>query len=273
MKSEPTHWRTQTDGALSKAVQSLNFGLISDFDGTLSPIVDQAEAAQLSPRIEVLLKELVTQVSMLAIISGREINDLRKRIHIPEVKLIGNHGMEKWVDGRRVLADGVEEDQNAIASVAGHLEDRFAEGVWFENKGLSLSLHYRSVKDPQKFKQEQLLEMQKLADRNGLRFSEGRMILEFKVNVDVNKGDALNDLAQQDDLNAVIYIGDDITDMAAFEACKVLRKKGIKAYGIGVKSEESDPQVVASADYFLEGLSDVDDLLSWIISERKASST
>lgn len=273
MTLDPTHWRTQMEGLLCKAVRSFNFGLISDFDGTLSPIVDQAETAQLSPRIEALLKEMVTHISMLAIISGREINDLRKRIHFTEAKLIGNHGMEKWIDGRRVLADGVEEDQSAIASVSAHLEERIAEGVWLENKGLSLSLHYRSAKDPQKFKQEQLLEMQKLANRYGLRLSEGRMIFEFKVNVDVNKGDALNDLAQENELNALIYIGDDITDMAAFAACKALRKKGIKAYGIGVKSEESDPQVVASADYFLEGLTEVEDLLSWLMSERKASST
>lgn len=272
MKS--VHWREASKIVLRKVASERRFGLISDVDGTLSSIVENPDEARISSEMRELLAELNRGSALVALVSGRGVEDLRQRVGLPGLVYVGNHGLERWTDGQSVTHPEAASQRPALEAVKAKLAEFKDPGLSLEDKGSTLTLHYRRHTNPDGFAKEQRDRFTQIAGDLGLRLSQGRMVFEFKPSVAVDKGSTLRQLVADYRLGAALYIGDDTTDVAALLAAKDLREGGkCESWGVGVQSDETPDEVVAAADLLASGVPDVEALLGWLLRARKASST
>lgn len=207
-----------------------------DYDGTLSEIVGEPDAATLVPGADKVLAALAARCPV-AIISGRALADIRDRVGVPGLWYAGSHGFELAApDGScheneagiaavRVLQDARDELRRRLASV---------EGLLIEDKRFSVAVHYRAVA-PDRV-DEVMATVRILGQRHQLRVTGGRKVIELRPDVEWGKGRTIDWILERidgTDLLLPIYIGDDLTDEDGFDA---VRNKGI---GIAVRSAET----------------------------------
>ncbi len=249
-------------------------GLITDMDGTLSVIVPVPSDAAPTPRNRDLLQALHAQIGLVAVVSGRGVDDLRQRVSLPELVYVGNHGLERWDGAQVVPAPQAAPYMDAMRAVSSALADLLTPGIWIEDKGVTLSVHYRSAPDPDAdgvvFRQA----AQPIVDEHGLRAFTGRMVYEVRPPVDIDKGTAYRQLVSEHGLSAALFIGDDTTDADALRAARALRASGeIYGVAVGVESDSTPAAVLESSDFTVSGVSGVEALLSWLLSALSESST
>jgi trehalose 6-phosphate phosphatase len=193
-----------------KAVASSQALLAFDFDGTLAPIVRHSHDAAMRPRT----RRLLAQIALLfpcAVISGRRLSDLRSRFRgIPIRWFIGNHGAEGVVP--------FPEAGTLRRTVVGWIDSLQAEfgtwaGVWVEDKGYSLSVHYRSAVS-RKGAREAIL--RHATGFPGARAVPGKCVVNLVIENAPNKGTALAHLVELLEPERVLFAGDDDTDEDAF---------------------------------------------------------
>jgi trehalose 6-phosphate phosphatase len=241
--------------------------LALDFDGTLAPIVEWPEQATLLPAArEALLRLARRPDTDLAIVSGRTLEDVRARVALPGVYYAGNHGME--IEGPGVQRRFVEAAavRPRLAACAEALRHALAgvEGAFVEDKGLTLSVHYRRVAEPALRDTVRRIAQEACGREPGLRLTEGKMISEIRPDVDWDKGRALRFLldaleAGDDNLVPALFIGDDRTDEDGFRA--------LAGRGDGILVADPPPPTTAATAYLrspdevaqlLAGLADPD---------------
>jgi trehalose-phosphatase len=191
----------------------------------------------------------------LAIISGRSLDDLRKKVGVSDIIYVGNHGLEiENPDGRHkkiVSSARTKELKRITQNVQNSLKE--IPGIVIEEKGPILSVHYRNV--PQKFfaRIPRILkeELQQWKDR--WKIKSGKMVFEIWPNIDFDKGDAVREILKTIPPQGLlpIYLGDDQTDEDAF---RVLRGLGISVF-IGARKFPS------GADFFLRNPDEVQEFL------------
>ncbi len=209
-----------------------------DYDGTLTPIVADPEDASLSEQTRDSIRGLVS-TSPVAIVSGRDLNDVRALVGLRQVYYAGSHGYEiespsgehfdfedAW--GYYPLLDSAESILRTIL--------RAVPGAKVERKRFALAVHYRNVPD-------NFIDVVSQAvdgvsrDHPGLRRSVGKKIYELRPSLDWDKGKAvrrIHELIEADKPGCVpIYIGDDTTDEDAFAE---IQDDGV---GVLVRDEES----------------------------------
>ena len=267
-------WQAATDNTLKVLAGTQRLGLISDVDGTLSPIVEKPDDAKVTPRNFELLSKLKDELALVALISGRAAEDLNQRVGLPGIVYIGNHGLERWHEGKTIYSPAALPHFDAVENAYQELKSINSHGLVLENKGISLSLHYRQNPSPENFAKEFRAKLENLAANSGLVLSQGRKVFEFKPPLQIDKGTALRELVIEAKLDAAIYLGDDTTDIAALKMAKQLRNEGLcNAWGIAVLSEERPDHLEAAADWFASGVPDVEDFLGWLLIALSASST
>lgn len=267
------YWENKKD-ELAHAVQTPRFGLVTDVDGTISPIVDEPEAARVTSDNLHLLKELQKNLPLVAVISGRAVEDVAHRVGIPGLVYIGNHGMETWVDGNVSVSDKVDPYRQSLRLASPEIKAKMVRGMRFEDKGATLSVHYRQTDAPEAVGAELTPAMQAIAERHGLILTHGRLVFEFRPPINVDKGTAFRELVRSHNLGAAFFIGDDVTDTGAFQAARQLRGSDLcQGYGLGVKSQGTPSVVLAEADFFVEEVAGVTLFLDWVLRTRMASST
>ncbi len=203
-----------------------------DFDGTLAPIVPHPDEAQLLPHARTILQALAHRADTeIALISGRGLDDLRRRIGIPDIYYAGNHGLEihgpdldDTVSGALELVPAVQRCFAELQAALGAMH-----GVYLENKHLSLSVHYRRIDDPHE--QQRVVDCVRRifeSDPAGLRLTSGKRVVEIRPDIDWHKGKALLYIIEE--IESVrgaamlpVFVGDDRTDEDGF---MVLRGKG-----------------------------------------------
>ena len=218
-----------------------------DFDGTIAPIVPHPDEAQMLPHARPILTALAHRADTeIALISGRSLHDLRRRIGIDDLYYAGNHGLEihgpdldDTVPGALELVPRVQRCFRELQAAVGDIR-----GVFLENKQLSLSVHYRMVDEPQA--QRKIVDgVQRVFDRDpaGLRLTTGKRVVEIRPDIDWHKGKAL--LYIIEDIEAVrrarmlpLFVGDDKTDEDGFAA--------IHGAGAGVLVGAPDAQTAAT---------------------------
>jgi trehalose 6-phosphate phosphatase len=267
------HWEDHKD-ELGELARRDDFGLVCDMDGTLAPIVERPEEAAITPHNRELLTALVQELALVAVVSGRGAAALQDFVGIPGVVYAGNHGLERWIDGEVRPAPGVAEHRPHLQQAADVLAELTEEGTELEDKGATLTLHYRRHADPEGYAQRLAPTFAEIADRYGLMLGGGRRVFEFRPPLAVDKGTALRDLIGEYRLGAALFIGDDVTDIAALKMARNLRQAGESAaWGAAVQSAGAPAEVAAAADFLVSEVSGVEDLLAWLLSARKASST
>ncbi|MGC4191277.1 MAG: trehalose-phosphatase [Thermomicrobiales bacterium] len=239
--------------------------LLSDFDGTLSPIAPTPEAAFLHPDLVHVLPELVTKAPLFGIITGRAVADARHKVGVEGILVVGNHGLE-WFDRGEYRAHpaGVAAEQAIVDALAGIEEDlkaldRDLTGMVFENKRLSASIHYRLVADPETFDAPLTAITQRRADAFGLRMTTGKMMVELRPAAQVSKGSAVEEIVTSHGLRGAVFLGDDVTDVDAFRAIARLREAGVVEAGlsVGVLSADTNPAIAEMADVLVRDVNEV----------------
>lgn len=248
-------------------------GVITDMDGTLSPIVPVPADAKPTERSRELLKALAMQLPLVAVVSGRAVSDLRERVGLPELVYYGNHGFERWHDGQVEVVPEVQPYLPALQTMLQAVSAIARPGMLVENKGATLSVHYRQTENPEDSARYLEPQLQALADRHQLRLFSGRRVFEVRPPVDIHKGTAFRALVSQYQLDAAVYIGDDTTDADALRAAREMRDSGAcYAVAVGVESPDTPPLVRAAADVLVAGIGGVESFLGWL-SANRASST
>ena len=194
-------------------------------------------------------------------ISGRDTESLAERIRLPDITLVGNHGMEIRRDGKSQLLPEVEEVAPRLEQAARAVEGLAGiPGLRIERKRAAVSVHYRLAAEPEKAAAEIRPKMVEIAARFGLSLQDGRMVFELRPNLPIDKGVIARRLVEEEGAEGIIYIGDDLTDVNAFRA--LTRMSSVTTLSVGVRSAESPPEVLEEADVLVEGVDGVRELLS-----------
>ena len=249
---------TTPEGAAGLAAIAANPGhalIALDFDGTLAPIVSEPSAARPHPDVLPALQRLATGVGTLAIITGRPAPaavELGGFASIPGLIVIGHHGFERW-EGGQLTSPPPPPD---VAAARTRLPEALAaagapEGTWTEDKGHALVVHVRRTADPQAALAQLTGPMAQFAGETGLDSKPGRMVIELRP-AGIDKGTALAELIAERDPAAVLFAGDDLGDLPAFEAVRAARAAGREGVAVYSASDEVS-ELAADADLVLDG--------------------
>jgi trehalose 6-phosphate phosphatase len=226
-----------------------------DFDGTLAPIVSEPSAARPHPDVLPALQRLATRVGTLAIITGRRAEVAVKLggfAGIPGLIVIGQHGFERWEGGQLSSPPPAPEVAAARARLPAVLAAAgVPEGAQVEDKGHALVVHVRRTADPQAALALLTGPLTEFATEAGLDSKPGRMVIELRP-PGVNKGAALTALISERDPAAVLFAGDDLGDLPAFEAVRAARAAGREGVTVCSASDEVS-ELAAHADLVLDG--------------------
>ena len=256
---------------LRNVAQPHRLGLFCDIDGTLSRIAPTPDAARVDAACLSALALLLEHVPLVAAVTGRAPLDARALVGIAGMLYVGNHGLERWVDGAVVPEPAVVPFAEAVTkTLDGLVAHRLPEGVILENKGVTASVHYRQAADHAAA--EALLGglLRPLAAEHGLRLLPGRMIFEIRPPVALNKGTAISALIAEHALEAAIFIGDDVTDVDGFKALHAARAAGATTLAVGVLSPETPAVVREQADVTVSGVEGVAELLVQLLDLRRS---
>ena len=248
-------------------------GLFSDFDGTLSTIAPTPDSARPFKGTSEAIARICLLVDEFAIVTGRAASDALERIGVPEIRVIGNHGLEMVYQGEHTANPiGIASRasiERALAEIAAGISALTeASGMVFENKIYSASIHYRNSPHPDVV--EMLLKpiVLKTAADHDLRITSGKLLFELRPQAIVSKGTALADLILVKQLSGAIFLGDDVTDVDGFETLRRLSDAGgIKTLAVGVMSEETPPSVIEQSDILLSGVEECVTMLT-ILADR-----
>jgi trehalose 6-phosphate phosphatase len=203
--------------------------ILLDVDGTLAPIVARPEDARVPDDARTEVARLAGRYALVACISGRTGEDARRLVQVEGVRYVGTHGLE--------LEPEAERWRKPIHEFAASVD-------WpVEDKGLSVSFHYRQAED-EKAAAGYLEEVAERARAAGLVPRFGRKVLELRPPVPADKGTAVRHLLAGAGLGRALYAGDDTTDLDAFRALDGL-EVGVR---VAVASDEGPPELAGGAE-------------------------
>jgi trehalose 6-phosphate phosphatase len=224
--------------------------LFLDYDGTLAPIVDDPGAARPLPGVPGVLARLVDRFALVAVVSGRPIAFLLEVLgHPAGVHLAGLYGMETAQPGGEARpSEEAAPWRPVVAEVTRLAVAEAPPGAEVEAKGLTVTLHWRRHPETEPW-------ARRFADREtartGLVGQPGRMALELRPPIAVDKGSVVRRLAPGH--AAVGCFGDDLGDLPAFQALNELATAGVAVARVAVVDAESPPEVAAAADLVVQG--------------------
>jgi trehalose 6-phosphate phosphatase len=218
-----------------------------DFDGTLSDIVDDPDAARPVTGAAEALQKLAAQCPV-AVLSGRDLADVTQRVGLPDIWYAGSHGFELTApDGTHHQNDAAAAAIPMLEEAADRLRDRLGSipGVVVEHKRFGVAVHYRNAARDRVG--EVAAAVRAAGQSDALRVTTGREVIELRPDIDWDKGKTLRwvmDHLQQTPSTPLvpIYLGDDITDEDAFDA--------VRADGIPILVRHNDDGDRATAALF-----------------------
>ena len=238
-----------TFGELAAAAASA--GILLDVDGTLSPIVERPELAELAARARPVLSRLVERYRVVAAISGRTRDELEWLVGVPGVRLIGSYGL---------AAGSVPPD--LISAVLATADD--VEGAWMETKGATIAVHYRATPDRDAAGRVLEERLSALAVPARMALVPGKHVVELvPAGLPLKEG-AVDRIIEDEGLRAALYAGDDLADLLAFEALDRAREDGRleHAVKVAVRGAETPDVLVEAADVVVDGPAEMVTLLA-----------
>ncbi|WP_349369714.1 trehalose-phosphatase [Salinarimonas sp.] len=218
-----------------------------DYDGTLTPIVEDFTAAGLSPEMEATLERL-GRATKVAVISGRDLEDVQNRVRLPEIYYAGSHGFDiAGPASLRARPGEAERFLPALDAAEGALRDRLADiaGARIERKTFSIAVHWRGAAEADVARIEDHVDSVVEAHET-LRKSRGKKVFQIQPRTDWDKGRAVRWLLDHTPMGegepCPLYVGDDLTDEDAFAA--------LDADGIGIVVR--DGARATAADYAID---------------------
>ena len=247
--------------------QAIHVFLLSDYDGTLTPIVSRPEEAVLSPDVRERLIALAEKPRYtVGIISGRSLTEARALVGVDGIFYAGNHGLEIEGPDLKFVEPAAVEARETILDIDHQLSSALEgiEGVIIEDKGLSLTVHYRLVKEERLPAVTNVFKKvtSPVARDGRIRLTSGKKVWEVRPPIDWHKGKAVATI-QREVMGLLdggpwltIYLGDDTTDEDVFQ--NLTPPVGWSIF-IGGDNPSS------AADYYLESTAEVTAFLSRLL--------
>jgi trehalose 6-phosphate phosphatase len=244
-----------------RAADDLAVGL--DFDGTLSPIVDDPREAHIDPAAPAVLIALAHQCRALAVITGRPARQVLALGGLDEVGdaigeagrelfIFGQYGNERWSSqSRRVITPPPPPGLASFLRDLPRLIRRTGLEPWVEEKGLAIAVHTRKLDDPAAAYDALLPLLTESARGHDLHVEPGRFVIEVRA-AGMDKGVALDRLVDEVGAKAVVFAGDDLGDLEAFEAGEALRRRGFPVLLVCSASAEQS-RLAELADVITDG--------------------
>jgi trehalose 6-phosphate phosphatase len=236
-----------------------------DFDGTLSPIVSDPAKAAVHPAAPPVLAELARRVRAVAIVTGRPVETVLGLgpglADVPGLVVLGHYGFERWEGGTVSAPPPPAGVPRAQAELPLLLDRLGLERVGVEDKGRAVAVHTRNAPDPQGAFDALRGPLAELAERAGLVVEPGRFVLELRP-PGMDKGHALSLFLAERAARSVLFAGDDLGDLAAFEA---VRSSGLP--GVTVCSGSAEvTELAGRADLVVDGPGGVVELLKELLA-------
>lgn len=242
-------------------------GVLCDFDGTLSAIVDEPDQADALPGVPEALHRLVGRYGRVAVVSGRPVRFLLDRLDLgdgtpPGMVVAGLYGLQRATEGE------IEEDAEArswrpvVEEVAARADAEAPAGVRVERKGLSLTLHVRTAPELGPWTESFA---RAAADTTGLCLRPARLSWELVPPVPIDKGKVVGELV--DGLDAACFMGDDWGDLPGFDALDRLAAGGASVLKVAVASDEAPAELMERADVVVDGPAGALDLLHQLAAD------
>jgi trehalose 6-phosphate phosphatase len=228
--------------------------LVTDFDGTLSPIVADPDAARPLEGVAAALAQLSQRYGRVAVVSGRPASFLIERLSLvpplpATLAVAGLYGLERLAsDGSVASVAEAERWRAVVQQAAERAEAEGPSGLRVERKGLTVTLHWRTNPSQQSWAEEFLQEM---AQELGLQVHPARRSGELRPPLAVDKGTVVAELVEG--FSAACFLGDDLGDLPAFAALDDLEKRGATVVKVAVVSEEAPSGLLAQADVSVPG--------------------
>jgi trehalose 6-phosphate phosphatase len=220
-----------------------------DFDGTLSSIVEHPDGACMRVRTRNLLRRLASLYPCI-IVSGRAREDVLGKLRgVSVARVIGNHGAE--TETTQESRNRMEQWKTILESEVGRLP-----GLWVEDKGLSLAIHYRQSTQRAETRRHILAAARKFEHAHVFG---GKQVVNVVAQGSPNKGDALAVERDRMGCNWVLYVGDDENDEDAF------------ALGGNIVSVRIRRKLRSRALYYLRTQAEIDDLLELLVRRRESA--
>ncbi|HWQ28946.1 MAG TPA: trehalose-phosphatase [Dehalococcoidia bacterium] len=228
--------------------------VVTDFDGTLSEIVPDPGQARLVPGAREALTALRDRVDVVCVVSGRGLADVRHRVGIDGLVYAGNHGLE-WhglpgaPDGSEATAAHLELAPlvPALQSALGGLP-----GVWIEDKGLTLTIHFRGAGDAAETARA-VWERASRAVGQGYRLRAGRLAVEIVPEALTGKERFVQRVISATGAQGIVALGDDVSDLELLRLVRRRAAAGLPGLAVGVRSDEAPPGLADASDVLLDG--------------------
>ncbi|HYA69240.1 MAG TPA: trehalose-phosphatase [Acidimicrobiales bacterium] len=224
--------------------------VLTDYDGTLAPIVADPERASPVSDAPAVLAGLAAHFGVVGVISGRPAAFLRDRLAGAgdRVHLVGVYGFEWIEDGVLRTAPEIEPWKAPAARLVAAARAEAPPGVGVEDKGAAVTIHWRRAPEAEAWGIDFA---RRWAETSGLELQLGRMAVEVRPPVPIDKGRVVDRLAAG--CRGVCFAGDDAGDLAAFAALDRMARDGVYTVRVAVADEESPPELVAAADMVVSG--------------------
>lgn len=178
-----------------------------DYDGTLAPIVGDPDRAVMRPSTRELLAR-AAELYPTVIVSGRAQGDVLARVQGVAIRqIVGNHGLEPW-HGSAAIVEQVRGWRSILEAHVGRIS-----GVWVEDKGYSVAVHYRGARDKEGVR---AAVGQAIAQLGPVRIVGGKQVVNVLPEGAPHKGTALERERERLGCDTAIYVGDDETDEDVF---------------------------------------------------------
>jgi trehalose 6-phosphate phosphatase len=246
--------------------------ILLDIDGTLAPIVEHAADAHVPEGTRQVLIEVARRYAVVACVSGRRASEARAMVSIGTISYLGSHGTELlragWTES--VLDPGVEDWVRRIREFGREADtaDLRRRRVRLEDKGAIVAFHWRGAPDEEAARAA-IDSLAAKAQEGGLHTHWGRKVLEVRPPIRMDKGVGIIKFLDGMDVDVVMYVGDDTTDIDAFRALAQLQAEGrvSRSIRVGVRSDEGPTRITEEADVVVDGTAGVQQLLGLLVAE------
>jgi trehalose 6-phosphate phosphatase len=236
--------------------------LALDFDGTLAHIVDDPARAFGHRHAVEALARIGPLIGQIAIVTGRpvhqvlELGGLEGRPGLETLVVCGQYGAERWDAGDGTAPPSVvlEPVRRAIDELPGWLASHGAAGARIEDKGIAVAVHTRGMGPPgtdHSVRDALVPPLSVLAADLGLVIELGREVIELRAS-GWDKGRVLDELVREFAVRHVIFAGDDLGDLPAFDAVERMRATGIGGLLVCSASDEQSA-LIERADLVVDG--------------------
>ena len=224
--------------------------LLFDIDGTLAAITEDPDETMVEERVVDLLGRLSERYGLVALVTGRAMDRSHEMLGTDAFPIAAVHGMHmRWPDGEEWLDPAAAEARPQLEIA---VQMARTVGWRFEDKQASVALHFRHMNDPEGTARQMKSQIVTVLDPRLVTIYDAKQAVEIRPHGGSHKGDAVERLLERGEgINRVLYAGDDMTDVDAFERLDSLATEALK---VAVGGDETPAAVTGPADLTIDGV-------------------